>query len=245
MAHRQSPPQEGESNAARNTASLNPAPTPARKAGIGEGTAIAQGRFIIHEELGFGSSATVYRAHDLKNRLDVALKIFHQAGAEGLRSVKREVRFLRDLDHPTFVRIHELFLSHLPPFFSMSLEKGQPLSAALRDGAPINKVCEEITTGLICLHDNGRIHADLKPENILVTQQGDVKLLDFGSAILLNKKQKAPQRVGTTKYWAPEIPQGNLPSPESDAYALGAILFDAICLNQHFLQIPQERRFQE
>jgi tetratricopeptide (TPR) repeat protein len=187
-------------------------------------------RFVLEELLGTGGNGSVHRAYDRKLGLEVALKIPHRGGAETLLALKREFRILAGLAHPNLLALHELFVADASWFFTMDLVDGTDLLRFL-DGRGLGHADDRqalvgVVDGLAALHEAGVVHRDLKPSNTWIDRGGQAVLLDFGLASLASDAANAAD--GTALYLAPELLEGGRPSAESDAYALGVMLFEAL-----------------
>jgi len=206
------------------------------------------GPWAIGEAIGRGGMGTVYRARraDGEYNREVALKLVHRLGPTGetARRVRRERRILAALEHPGIARLYD----------SGVLEDGRPwLAMELVRGEPIHLYCdrlrlslserlalfEQVAAAVEYAHRKLVIHRDLKPSNILVTDAGEVKLLDFGIARLLDSAgdeldegqddreplTRPDQRLLTPEYASPEQIRGEPLSTASDVYSLGVLLY--------------------
>jgi serine/threonine protein kinase len=149
------------------------------------------GPYEIQAPLGAGGMGDVYRARDTRLGRDVAIKVLPGAfarDAERLRRFETEARAVAALNHPNILSIHDIGTSDGAPYLVSECLEGRSLRQELSGGAlPLRRAVEyarEIAQGLAAAHDKGIIHRDLKPENIFVTQDGRVKILDFGLAKL-------------------------------------------------------------
>ena len=147
------------------------------------------GHYRIVDKLGAGGMGEVYRAEDTTLGRQVALKVLPEAFAadpESLARFNREARALASLDHPNIVSIHTVEESDGIQFLTMQLVEGEPLSKMISRGAlPVEELCEiaiAMADALASAHGKGIIHRDLKPANVMVTDDGRVKVLDFGLA---------------------------------------------------------------
>jgi len=145
--------------------------------------------FRITAKLGEGGMGEVYRAEDTKLKREVALKVLptELAGSqERLGRFQREAETLAALDHPNIVTIYSVEQVEGVHFLTMQLVEGKPLSELIpTDGLPLERIFEiamPLTEALAAAHAKGVIHRDLKPSNIMVTNDGGVKVLDFGLA---------------------------------------------------------------
>ncbi|HEY4321673.1 MAG TPA: serine/threonine-protein kinase [Gemmatimonadales bacterium] len=187
------------------------------------------GTYSIERELGRGGMGTVHLARDVSLDRLVAIKVLHAELAE--RPEHRE-RFLREartaaqLVHPNIVPIYAVGETASAVYFVMGLIDGESLGARLhRDGpltaADATRVIREVGQALALAHAHGFVHRDVTLDNIIVERStGRAVLLDFGIAAEI--EADGPTRlIGTPAYLAPELIQGDAPSPQSDIYALG------------------------
>ena len=154
-------------------------------------TGAVLGPFQIIDRLGVGGMGEVYRALDTRLGRKVALKVLPKellGNPEGLARFALEARSASALNHPNIVTIFEVGRAESSPYLAMELIDGWTLRQLLDEGAlPVKKVLEiatQIASGLAKAHQAGIVHRDLKPENIMISQDGFVKILDFGLAKL-------------------------------------------------------------
>ena len=186
------------------------------------------GPYEIVALLGTGGMGEVYRAHDKKLGRDVAIKILpaeFSADSDRLQRFSREARSASALNHPNIVTIYELGQDGSTHYIAMELIEGKTLRDMLLAGAlPVRKAIEvatQIAEGLAKAHEAGIAHRDIKPANLMVTDDGFVKILDFGLAKLgptSAKLSDMPTRtgsqtrpglvVGTPEYMSPEQASG-------------------------------------
>lgn len=146
------------------------------------------GRIRIIETLGKGGMGEVYVGWDEKLQRKVALKAIRhdqRLDAEAKARFLREARILSQLDHPGICRIYELIEADDSDFLVLELIEGQSLRIALKEGLePSHKlfVAEKVAAALAAAHAKGVVHRDLKPDNVMLTDDGLVKVLDFGLA---------------------------------------------------------------
>ena len=195
------------------------------------GTVLAD-RYRVEEKLGDGGMATVFRATDLELDEVLAIKVFTDGGDEdSLGRFRQELKLARQLIHPNIVRLYDLGVSNGLRYITMELLIGNVLGDELGQPMEQRRGLEyliQAATGLQVAHENGVIHRDVKPDNFFVTQDGGVKVMDFGIA----KQQAAPgiTRVGTVagtpQYMSPEqINNFTKVSPGTDLYALGVVAY--------------------
>ncbi len=193
------------------------------------------GRYQVLRPLGQGAMGTVYLAEDpmLKRRL--AIKMVRAVGEErdiALERFKREAEISAQLNHPNIVTIYDVGEEpNLGPFLAMELVEGQSLGKFIREGnlEPETRlgILVQAMRALRAAHRHAIIHRDVKPDNILVSEDGRVKLMDFGIA-----KTMAPRLttqgefLGSPAYSAPELLKGSDPTPSSDRYAFAVTAFE-------------------
>ncbi|MEL6349323.1 MAG: protein kinase, partial [Myxococcota bacterium] len=191
------------------------------------------GRFQIRELLGRGGGGDVYLAHDQLDGVDVAVKLYRPTSAQGRKRIIRELRALQLVDHPNIVRIiaHG---EHDGQFYcAMTLIEGSPFPG--HPGAVSWDMLAETTRRLLhalgSVHDAGLVHRDIKPDNVLVDASGQPIILDFGlarGAQIGTTVTKTGALLGTPHYLPPEQVWGHTPTPASDLYALGVMLYEAL-----------------
>src|SRR5713226_7581484 len=199
-------------------------------------------RYHILEKLGAGGMGVVYRAHDERLDRDVALKvlppgIFRDEAAR--KRFRKEALALSKLNHPNIATIHDFDTQDGTDFLVMEYITGTTLSHRLSSEALSEKEVSafglQIATALEEAHERGIVHRDLKPSNILVTPKDQIKMLDFGLAVLLKPSAAADVTQsdtelhgisGTLPYMAPEQLLGKSVDTRSDIYAIGTILFE-------------------
>lgn len=209
---------------------------------------VVGGRYRINEQIGTGGLGIVYRATDLMNSADVALKLLKTQAArktianledtQALRMMlAREFYLLSSLRHPHIISVLDYgFDPERQPFYTMELiEQGKTILQAGRTYSARAKVnlLVQLLQALVYLHRRGVLHRDLKPSNILVAQMehgsegGSVKLLDFGLA-QLRSHTRTPEEfaAGTLFYMAPEILSEQAHTEASDLYSVGLIAYE-------------------
>ena len=204
-------------------------------------------KYEAREAIGRGGMGTVYRVRDTVLGRDVAMKVLclPEAGGSVAARLRREARILARLEHPGIVPIHDSGeLADGRAFYVMKLVEGRRLDAFARetpDLAERLRVFERICDAVAFAHANGVIHRDLKPGNVMVGGYGEVLVLDWGVAKLLDDAETEPAVdgtdasaastahgtvLGTPGYMAPEQARGDAGAVDrrADVYALGAIL---------------------
>jgi len=206
------------------------------------------GSYELLSPLGAGGMGEVWRARDTRLGREVAVKVLPDEVAsepERLRRFEREARAASALSHPNIVTIYEVAREGAVSFIAMELVAGKTLRAAIA-GAPmplrrVLAIAPQIAEGLSRAHAAGIVHRDLKPENVMVTEDGHVKILDFGLAKLTHPELdgagsgEAPTVsagtkpgivMGTVGYMSPEQASGHPVDFRSDQFALGSVLYE-------------------
>ncbi len=202
-------------------------------------------QYRIVAQLGKGGMGEVYLAHDTQLDRKVALKILPPemaASPQRVERFKREARAVAALTHPNIVTIHSVEEARGLHFLTMELVTGKTLDALIaQDGLPLERIFDvaiPLADALSEAHAKGITHRDLKPANVMVTDDGRVKVLDFGLAKFHESAgaddERAPTRtlteegalVGTMPYMSPEQVKGAPVDHRSDIFSLGVILYE-------------------
>ncbi len=206
------------------------------------------GPYEILAPLGAGGMGEVYRGRDTRLGREVAIKVLPSALArdpERVRRFEREARSASALSHPNIITIYEIGSSDSVSYIAMELIEGDSLRALLLEGAlPVRRLLQigaQMAEGLAKAHASGIVHRDLKPENVMVTEEGHVKILDFGLAKLTQRDSSGDARpqspavsvatqegviLGTVNYMSPEQATGASVDYRSDQFSLGSILYE-------------------
>jgi serine/threonine-protein kinase len=203
------------------------------------------GPYKILASIGAGGMGEVYRAQDAKLGRDVALKVLPAEMAhdpERLARFHREAKALAQLDHPNIVTIHSVEECNGVHFLTMQLVEGRSLDRVIpASGLPLEQIVEiarALGDALAVAHDKGIVHRDLKPGNVMVTNEGHVKVLDFGLAKDvraanggdLTRTSDSQTQIGvvmgTPAYMSPEQAAGRLLDHRTDIFSLGVVLHE-------------------
>jgi serine/threonine-protein kinase len=205
------------------------------------------GRYRIERLLGSGSMGNVYLAHDADLDRPVAVKTLRDLALDAeMRDVflgrfQNEARAAARLHHPNIVQIFDVGDDpKLGPYLVFEYVRGHTLKQELRKGGPLARdklleLAQQVADALVTAHVAGVIHRDLKPENLLITENGHVKLADFGIARVPNADlTKEGQFLGTPCYAAPETLRSGEYSEQSDLFSFGAVIYEAACGERAF-----------
>ena len=208
------------------------------------------GPYRVLALLGEGGMGQVYRARDERLSREVALKVVHAdlaQDADRLRRFEHEAKAAGTLNHPNIVAVYDTGQHDGSPYIVSELLQGETLRDRMATGAlGTRKAVEygvQIARGLAAAHEKGIVHRDLKPENLFLTQDGLVKILDFGIAKLgragdeksgtdietLSHTGTSPgTMLGTVGYMSPEQVRGLPADHRSDLFSFGAVLFEMV-----------------
>jgi serine/threonine-protein kinase len=215
-------------------------------------------RFRITRHLASGGMGEVYQARDLQLERDVAIKVVRSRVAHDHHRVallRQEALATARLNHPSIVTVYQIGQDGDVLYIVSELLNGVSLRTRLSSGRlPIDLAVQwarDIARALATAHDEGIIHRDLKPENVFITQDGRVKLLDFGLAKLLSRDSNAPDGaaphgdaapsivMGTPGYMAPEQLQGHRADHRADIFAFGAVFYEMLTGRRAATESPE------
>ena len=197
------------------------------------------GRYRLVAHLARGGMADVYDAEDMLLNRHVAIKILHTnfaADEAFVTRFRREAQAAANLSHPNIVAIYDWGQDGDTYYMVMELIEGRTLREILKsEGALLPRRCAEITAeaaaALEVAHQAGVFHRDIKPGNIMITNDGGVKVTDFGIARALDDSEELTKTgavIGTATYFSPEQAQGLPADGRSDIYSLGVVLYEML-----------------
>jgi eukaryotic-like serine/threonine-protein kinase len=199
------------------------------------------GKYAIVREVGVGSTGTVYLSHDPYYNRDVAIKVYQGdlADADKARTSRKmflsEAQMVGMLQHPQLMPIYDAGEEDGHCYVVTEYVHGGRTLAAFckaEDALPVDVVVEIIfkcAKALHYAHSRGVIHRDIKPSNILYTQEGDVRIIDFGIALVADSDLSRIEGIaGSPSYMSPEQVQGKELTNRSDLYSLGAVMYELL-----------------
>jgi serine/threonine protein kinase len=200
------------------------------------------GQYEILAELGHGGMNDTYKARDRQTGRTVVLKIPHAnliGDPATYTRYRRELEIGRRLDHPNIQHLlaEGQVNGGAAPYMVLEYVEGRLLRDELAEHAPLSVqeaigIAVQLADALQYCHERGVIHRDLKPENVLITPDGQVKLVDFGIALLRGARRLTFSRltnsVGTPDYMAPEQVSGERGDARTDVYAVGVMLYEML-----------------
>lgn len=201
--------------------------------------ALLNNRYQLLERIGTGGMADVFRARDLMLERSVAIKILHETYSDDQSfqdRFKQEARAAANLSHPNIVTVHDFGFDHGQLFIVMEHIPGKDLKTILRQRGRYSveeaiPLMVQACAGIGYAHRAGLVHCDIKPHNMIVTPDGRLKVTDFGIARALSTimpDERADVVWGSPQYFSPEQAVGEAPSPASDVYSLGVVLYEVL-----------------
>ncbi|HUO40287.1 MAG TPA: protein kinase [Mycobacterium sp.] len=200
--------------------------------------AVLDGRYRVEALIAVGGMSAVYRGLDTRLDRPVAVKVIQSRYAGDHRFLtrfQREARAVARLKHPGLVPVYDQGLEGQHPFLIMELVEGGTLRELLNERGPmpphaVAAVMRPVLGGLAVAHRHGLVHRDIKPENVLISDDGDVKIADFGLVRALAEASITSDSVilGTAAYLSPEQVRSGDAGPPSDVYAAGILIFELL-----------------
>lgn len=209
---------------------------------IQNGTELS-GRYRVQRLLAHGGMASVYEALDLQLHREVAVKVLaaQLSGDQVFREkFLTEARVAAALNHPNLVNIYDQGQHGDYTYLVLELVTGTTLRHVLDDFKVIDyaralELIESVLSGLSAAHDAGIIHRDIKPENILLSNEGRIKLSDFGLSRNESTRTESNELLGTVGYMAPELVTGGAATKATDVYACGIMLYEMLTGTRPFV----------
>jgi Tol biopolymer transport system component len=207
------------------------------------------GPYEVLARLGAGGMGEVFRARDGRLGREVAIKVVRaqvSSDPDRLRRFEQEARAAAALNHPNILAVYDVGFEGGAPFLVSELLSGATLRDVLQKGAvPAGTAIDyarQIASGLASAHEKGIVHRDLKPENLFLTDDGRIKILDFGLAKILpgigSDEQPTEARegaltgtgviLGTVGYLSPEQIRGEPADHRSDIFSFGSVLYELL-----------------
>ncbi|MFQ7106273.1 MAG: Stk1 family PASTA domain-containing Ser/Thr kinase, partial [Neglectibacter timonensis] len=196
------------------------------------------GRYEIHELIGVGGMAYVYRAYDRVEDRWVAIKILKEEfsnNSDFLRRFRNESKAIAVLSHPNIVRVFDVSFGDQIQYIVMEYIDGITLKQYIEQEGVIrwNEALHftvQILMALEHAHEKGIIHRDVKPQNIMLLQDGTIKVADFGIARFLQSETQTmtDKAIGSVHYIAPEQARGDYITDKADIYSVGVMLYEMI-----------------
>lgn len=211
-----------------------------------------EGRFLVHELLGRGATATVFRGTDVLTGRTVAIKVAEGPEDKDASRIHDEARVLAALGHPGVVRF--VAAGTVPggdrwagrPFLVEEFVSGGSLSERIRGGVCPPEVvagwAADALAGLDHVHARGLVHRDIKPANILLSElrRSSVRLADFGIAVTAGTAPEPGMSSGTVHYMSPEQAREEPLHGSTDIYALGLVLLECLTGEKAYPGTPVE-----
>nr|WP_162526414.1 MULTISPECIES: protein kinase [unclassified Mycobacteroides] len=200
--------------------------------------AVLDSRYRIEAPIATGGMSTVYRGLDTRLDRPVAVKVMDSRYASDtgfLARFRLEARAVARLHHPGLVAVFDQGMDGKHPFLVMELVDGGTLRELLRERGPmpphaVAAVFHPLLSGLAVAHRSGLVHRDVKPENVLISDDGDVKLADFGLVRAVAEAGITSTSVilGTAAYLSPEQVRTGSAGPRSDVYSTGILMYELL-----------------
>jgi eukaryotic-like serine/threonine-protein kinase len=196
-------------------------------------------RYLILEQLGKGGMAIVYRARDTMLERSVAVKVLRESYSRDpafLERFRQEAKAAANLSHPNIVTVHDFGLDNEQLFIVMEYVPGTDLKTLIKQRGRFTPeeavpLLIQACAGIGYAHRAGLVHCDVKPQNMLVTPDMRLKVTDFGIARALSTihpQEQSDVIWGSPQYFSPEQASGAAPSPASDVYSLGVIMYEML-----------------
>ena len=204
------------------------------------------GRFEIVGALGAGGMGEVYRATDSQLGREVAIKVLPDAfshDADRRRRFEQEARTAGGLNHPNIVAVYDVGVERDFSYIVTEVLEGETLAERIQGRPlPVRKAIDyalQIANGMAAAHERGVVHRDIKPGNLFVTNDGRIKILDFGLAKSVGQespetetvtveRRAPPAAIGTVPYMSPEQARGLRLDHRTDIFSFGVVLYEML-----------------
>ncbi len=196
------------------------------------------GRYEIHELIGVGGMAKVYRCNDTIDDREVAIKILKDEylnNDEFIRRFKNESKAIAMLSHPNIVKVYDVSFGDMIQYIVMEYIDGITLKEYIEQQGIIEwkdalHLTTQILKALQHAHECGIVHRDIKPQNIMLLQDGTIKVTDFGIARFSDKATRTmtEHAIGSVHYIAPEQARGEVTDGKTDIYSIGVMLYEML-----------------
>ncbi|MFN8377121.1 MAG: protein kinase [Anaerolineae bacterium] len=202
-------------------------------------------RYRLDAQQGSGGMAVIYRATDMRLGRRVAVKVLRPSlttNSELIARFRNEARSIANLQHPNIVSVYDVGeqtdaqRNTTTHYMVMEFVEGTDLKRIIKDNGalPVNRMLAlaiQICAGIGYANRAGIVHADMKPQNVLVTRDDTVKVTDFGIAQVFTDQQPDQKQAvvwGSPHYFSPEQARGEKPTPASDVYSIGIVMFEML-----------------
>src|SRR5271163_2894373 len=200
-------------------------------------------RYELHLLLGEGAFGRVYRGLDRRLARPVAVKVIKPWWAEDsawVERFEREAQLLARISDPGIVQIYDIGHAQEGPYYVAELVEGESLAERLRRGPlperEARTIAERLCHALASAHAQGVVHCDVKPANVLISDDGVVKVGDFGVARLAQGTSQASATIaGTPRYMSPEQARGRPTAAATDVYSAGVVLYEMLAGEPPFM----------
>jgi len=200
--------------------------------------AMLDGRYEVKKRIGVGGMADVYKAYDVEEGMDVAVKVLRNEfinNDEFLQRFKNESKAVSMLSHPNIVKVLDVGFNEDVRYIVMEYIDGITLKDYIDQQGCVDwketvHLLIQILRGLQHAHDRGIIHRDIKPQNIMMFEDGTIKVMDFGIAKFTYELgiTATAQTIGSVHYISPEQASGKITDCKSDIYSVGILMYEMV-----------------